>query len=313
MRGSTGLSGRVDLYDPTCHAPDGSSPLYNVTRASRSVTPLPGTSGQSPASEGSTLTLSGQEAMQEPTTNTDSRSRSHRILPPLPGAVDAVGPASPNIENSRLPEYSEILDELNDSKLDDPMTISWYLDPYDVDPKTTMHYTECYFLHVNNGLYHMFPHGRLSLWLKSCPAKSADDKMLLYSMMALGCIFSNRPDRLAAMKKYAGIARFAINQSQHTFSLQLAQSYIIMSLWYYATGSLVRSWDSIGAAGRAVLGLRYNMESGGVANKNQESDYGLHPQALIECRRRTFWIAFVLDVRDLRYLRKTKKKHKFGD
>lgn len=270
------------------------------------MTPLPGTSGQSPASEGSTLTLPGQEAIQEFTADTDSRSRSHRILPPLPGAVDAVGPTSLNIGNSRSPEYSEILDELNDSNLDDPMMVSWYLDPYEVDPKTTIHYTECYFLHVNNGLYHMFPHGRFPLWLKSYTAKSADDKMLLYSMMALGCIFSNRPDRLVAMKKYAGIARFAINQSQHAFSLQLAQSYIIMSLWYYATGSLVRSWDSIGAAGRAVLGLRYNMESGGVANENQKSDYGLHPQGLIECRRRTFWIAFVLDVRDFCPPRKTK-------
>ena len=151
---------------------------------------------------------------------------------------------------------------------------------------------------MNDGLYHMFPHARFGSWLKACPTKSADDKMLLYSMMALGSVFSDRPDKMAAMKRYSRIARFAINRSQHTLSLQLAQSHIIMSLWYYATGSLVGSWDSIGAAGRAVFGLRYNVESGGVVvDQSQICDYGLHPQALIECRRRTFWIAFVLDVR----------------
>jgi hypothetical protein len=245
------------------------------------------------------LTPSGQDTTYETMAEADraSRSRSYRFPTTFSGADDTLGRASAHIENSRSPEYSEILGELKDNNSDDPLMTSWYLDPYESDPETTMHYTECYFLHVNNGLYHMFPHGRFPLWLKSYPTKSADDKMLLYSMMALGSVFSNRPDKMGAMKQYARIARFAINKSQHSLSLQLAQSHIIMSLWYYATGSLAGSWDSIGAAGRAVFGLRYNVESGGVVSQSQMSDYGLHPQALIECRRRTFWIAFVLDVR----------------
>jgi len=300
MRGSTGPSGRPEPYAPANNSSDGSPSLYNVTRASDSVTSLPGTSGQSPVSEGSMLTPSGQESTYETMADADRalRSRSYRFPPPFSGADDTLGRASAHIENSRSPEYSEILGELKDNSSDDPLMTSWYLDPYESDPDTTMHYTECYFLHVNNGLYHMFPHGRFPLWLKSYPTKSAEDKMLLYSMMALGSVFSNRTDKMGAMKQYARIARFAINKSQHNLSLQLAQSHIIMSLWYYATGSLAGSWDSIGAAGRAVFGLRYNVESGGVVNQSQISDYGLHPQALIECRRRTFWIAFVLDVRD---------------
>ncbi|KAJ5343985.1 hypothetical protein MYU51_002037 [Penicillium brevicompactum] len=294
MRGS---SGRPELCGPTHLTSDGSPSLYNVTRDSSSVTSLSGANGQSPVSEGSTLTPSGQEATYETMADADRalRSRTYRFPPPFSGADDTIGRASAHIETSRSPEYSEILGELKDSNLDDPLMTSWYLDPYEVDPETTMHYIECYFLHVNNGLYHMFPHGRFPLWLKSCPTKSAEDKMLLYSTLALGSVFSNRPDKLEAMKQYARIARFAIDKSQHKLSVQLAQSHIIMSLWYYATGSLAGSWSSVGAAGRAVFGLRYNVESGGVVNQSETNDYGLHPQALIECRRRTFWIAFVLD------------------
>ncbi|CAG8013372.1 unnamed protein product [Penicillium olsonii] len=294
-RGSTGPSGRPDPCAPP-FASDGSPSLYNVTRDSSSVTSLSGANGHSPASEGSNLTPSGQDATYETMADADRalRSRSYR-LPPHFSTDDTLGRASAHIETTRSPEYSEILGELKDSNLDDPLMTSWYIDPYEVDPESTLHYTECYFSHVNNGLYHLFPHGRFPLWLKTCPTKTAEDKMLLYTMMTLGSVFSNRPDKLGAMKQYARIARFAINKSQHKLSLQLAQSHIIMSLWYYATGSLAGSWDSIGAAGRAVFGLRYNVESGGVVSQSQTNDYGLHPQALIECRRRTFWIAFVLD------------------
>ncbi|OQE82235.1 hypothetical protein PENNAL_c0037G11350 [Penicillium nalgiovense] len=299
VRGSAGPSGRPDPYALASHgALDASLSLYDMARASDSATSLPGTTGHSPMSEGSMLMSSAQETTYETMAETDKafRSRSYRFPPSLYGTDDTLGRPSAHIESTRTPEYSDILGELKDNNSDDPLAASWHLDPYENDPESAVHYTECYFLHVNDGLYHMFPHERFGSWLKTYPTKSADDKMLLYSMMALGSVFSDRPDKMAAMRRYSRIARFAINRSQHTLSLQLAQSHIIMSLWYYATGSLVGSWDSIGAAGRAVFGLRYNVESGGVVvDQSQMCDYGLHPQALIECRRRTFWIAFVLD------------------
>ncbi|KAJ5512234.1 hypothetical protein N7463_001786 [Penicillium fimorum] len=297
MRGSTGPSGNP--YARASHgALDISPSLYDSVRASDSAASLPGTTGHSPMSEASMLTPAGQEAPYETMAEADRglRSLSYRFPSSLSSADDTLARSSAHIESTRTPEYSDILGELKDNNSDDPLAAAWHLDPYESDPEAAIHYTECYFLHVNDGLYHMFPHGRFGLWLKTEPAKSADDKMLLYSMMALGSVFSDRLDKMAAMKRYSRIARFAINRSQHTLSLQLAQSHMIMSLWYYATGSLVGSWDSIGAAGRAVFGLRYNVESGGViVDQSQKCDYGLHPQALIECRRRTFWIAFVLD------------------
>lgn len=251
-------------------------------------------------SDGSILTPSAAENPYEATPDAH-RTYQFRTQPPAPllPRVDKT-PATahpPEPVGSNRLEYSDILGELPDVDPGDPLAASWNSDPYESDAELATHLVECYFSYVNNNLYPVFPHAQFILWLRSCHTKTAEDKMLLYSMMALGSVFSERSDKARALRRYSRIARFAISHSQHHLSLQLVQSHLIMTLWYYATGSIVRSWDSIGAAGRAVCGLRYNMESGGVVvYQNQACDYGLHPQALIECRRRTFWMAFVLDV-----------------
>lgn len=202
-----------------------------------------------------------------------------------------------NVERRLPPKYAEILMEVKEIGSEHSPASDWSVDPYELDPDITTHYVECYFTNVNDSLYHMFPRRRFFLWLQSCQFKSPDDKMLLYSMLTMGCVFSDRPDRLPAMRRYSRMARYAVERSQHSLSLQLAQTRVILSLWYYAIGALVKSWDSVGAAVRTVCGLRYNMESGGViVDQNKACEYGLHPQALMECRRRTFWVAYLLDV-----------------
>ncbi|KAJ5689244.1 hypothetical protein N7462_003636 [Penicillium macrosclerotiorum] len=282
---------------PSDHAASDVSPsIYNIARASDSATSLPGTSGHSPMSESPMLIPTGTQSAYDPLVDADPAYRSRTYQVPRPLTNDSTLRLKDHAEANRHPVYSEILGELRDLNPDDPLAGSWNVDPYESDPEKAVHYVEAYFSHVNNGLYQIFPHTRFILWLKSCDTKSAEDKMLLYSMMALGSMFSDRSDRFIALRRYSQIARFAIQKSQHTLSLQLAQSHLIMSLWYYATGSLIGSWDSIGAAGRAVGGLRFNVESGGViVDQKQVCNYGLHPQALIECRRRTFWVAFILD------------------
>lgn len=203
-------------------------------------------------------------------------------------------------ESQLPPSYADILMEIKEIDPEDSLAGFWNTDPYGVDPETTWHYMESYFSNVNDSLYHMFPRGRFSLWLQSSQIKSLEDKMLLYSMLTLGTVFSDRPDRLIAMRRFSRTARYAVERSQHSLSLQLAQSRIILGLWYYAVGALVQSWDSIGAAVRIVCGLRYNLESGGViVDRSHICEYGLHPQALMECRRRTFWVAYLMDVSNL--------------
>ncbi|KAI2793953.1 hypothetical protein POX_a00541 [Penicillium oxalicum] len=269
--------------------------VYDITRASDSGASLPG-SGHSPISESVGLTPSGIEITHDPMLDAERayRQRAYRI--PRPFEEDSHIRHTTYPETNRLPEYQEILGEMRDTGPDDPLLASWNVDPFDHDPEMTLHYVDTFFTYVNDGLYHIFPHARFILWLKSCNTKSQEDKMVLYSMMALGSIFSDRPDKVSALRRYSRIARFAIQRSQHNLCLQLVQSHLLMGLLYYAAGSLVAAWDAVGSAGRAVSGLRFNIESGGViVGQNQPCEYGLHPQALIECRRRTFWVAFILD------------------
>ncbi|KAJ5735848.1 uncharacterized protein N7483_000973 [Penicillium malachiteum] len=303
LRGShsTGPLSNYDMREglsPGPHVPSDTSPsLYNMPQASASATSLPGTSGHSPGSEEQPTTSAIADNRFDSMLDTDrAYGSSHMYRDPRSASSgEDTATRLADLENPR-PEYSDIFGEIGETSADDPLAGSWSLDPYEYDAEVTTHYLESYLTYVNDGLYHIFPHTRFALWVKSCHTKSAEDRMLLYAMMALGAIFSDRPDKIGALKRYSRVARFAILKSQHTLTLQLAQSHLIMSLLYYATGSLVGFWDSIGAAGRAVSGLRYNVESGGViVDQNQACDYGLHPQALIECRRRTYWVAFILD------------------
>ncbi|KAF9885431.1 hypothetical protein FE257_012953 [Aspergillus nanangensis] len=252
------------------------------------------TNSQSPISDGSMLTPSAMDGTQESLGEPEYpyRPRLYGLGRVSGGAEDLTRRPGTNLS----PDYSEILIEMKDLDPQDPVASDWNMDPYEADSELAIHYVESYFTYVNDRLYYLFPRRRFLLWLKSCHTKSLDDKMLLYTMMTLGSVFSDRPDRFIALKRYSRTARYAVGHSQYKLSLQLAQSRIILSLWYYAIGAHVRSWDEVGAAVRTVTGLRYNVESGGViVEQPQACEYGLHPQALIECRRRTFWVAFLLD------------------
>ncbi|KAF7716414.1 Fungal Zn(2)-Cys(6) binuclear cluster domain-containing protein [Penicillium ucsense] len=280
---------------PSGMSSDATSTMYDVTRASDSGASLPG-SGHSPISESVGMTPSGMDITHDPMLEAERayRQRAARITRPYEEEVLIRHVNYPEAERPRV--YQEILGEISNSSPDDPLLVSWNRDPFDLDPEMTLHYVETFFTYVNDGLYHIFPRTRFLLWLKSCNTKSQEDKMVLHSMMALGSIFSDRPDKVNAFRRYSRIAGFAIQRGQHNLCLQLVQSHLIMSLMYYAAGSLLAAWDSIGSAGRVVNGLRFNIESGGViVGQNQPCEYGLHPQALIECRRRTFWVAFLLD------------------
>lgn len=295
----TSKSDAKDSHSPCRHSrSDHSNYLYSAVRASSSSTSLPGTGGQSPASDVSTRTPSGLDNAHESRAEPE-RGHTTRIKGSIrtTGVDDRLKHTTDAIEPYASTEYAELLMEVKDVDPGDPLTSDWNKDPYETDAELTTHYIESYFTHVNDALYYMFPRGRFILWLRSCRTKSLADKMLLYSMMTLGSVFSDRPDKVMTLKRISRTARYAMEHSQHNFTLQLAQSRIIMSLWYYAIGALVKAWDSIGAAVRTVCGLRYNIESGGVtASETQVCEYGLHPQALIECRRRTFWIAFLIEV-----------------
>ena len=172
----------------------------------------------------------------------------------------------------------------------------WSDDPYDVSP-LTMEYLNLYFNHINQATYCMLPKLPFLKWVCEHHKKSPDDKMILYSLMAMGCRFSERKESIAHSKRLLQIARQAEQSSFGRFTLQLAQTRLILSLLSFSLGKSSEAWDYCGTAVRAVCGLKYNTEDGIVGQTDMEDcEYGLNKETMAECRRRTFWSACVMEV-----------------
>lgn len=274
---------------------------YPVLRSSNSSPALVGASQSSPVSDSSILSPSTIDDNQEsmPVHGQPHKRRRRGSVGPYGGAGYSSKHETDMAQAANQADRSDTLTEVTDLNLQDSLMDGLDSDPYEANPEEVTHYIDKYFSNINGGIYHMFPRKPFILWLKSCRKKSFDDKMLLYSMLAMGTIFSDRPERVIAGQRFLRTARQAVEKRQHRLTLQLAQSRIILSLWYYATGALAKAWDSIGAAVRTVCALRYNIEPDSLATgNNQMCEYMLHPLALAECYRRTFWVVFILDVSD---------------
>jgi hypothetical protein len=151
-----------------------------------------------------------------------------------------------------------------------------------------------FFKHVPETASCMFPEGSFTAWVLSGSEKSLDDLMLIYTILALGTVFSPKPEHKPLGLQYASIARYAC--SNRHFSIQLVQSRMILSLYYFATNKPSDSWDVCGGSIRAASGLRLNVEF----EKSEDAylktfPYGLNRHGYAECRRRTFWCCYLLD------------------
>jgi Fungal specific transcription factor domain len=171
----------------------------------------------------------------------------------------------------------------------------WTMDPYRISP-LTMEYLNLYFAHINQATYYMLPKAPFMTWVRDFPDKSFDDKMILYTLMAMGCRFSGHTESIAHGKKFLQIARHAEQSSFGRFTLQLVQTRLVLALLHFSLGNCSEAWDYCGTAVRAVCGLKYNTEDGVTEEPHADCDYGLNTKTLAECRRRTFWSAYVMDV-----------------
>ena len=161
----------------------------------------------------------------------------------------------------------------------------------------TMQYMDLYFLHINQNIYHMLPKRPFLKWVRYCCEKTFDDKMILYTLMALGCRFSAHKESTAHGKRLLQLARHAEQSSFGRVTLQLAQTRLVLTLLNFSLGNTSQAWEYCATAVAAVSSLKYNTEDGvTVLPTIDDCEYGLDREALAECRRRTFWSAFVMEV-----------------
>lgn len=175
-------------------------------------------------------------------------------------------------------------------------SFSWANDPYDVDPEITMHYIDTYFIHINAATYRIFPCKLFKRWIKTEKAKSPDDLMIVYTILAMGSVFSSRAERKHEGSLFSKIARYAVEKNHGNFSIQLIQSRLLLAFYHFALGETHKAWDFGGMGFRVASGLRLNLEEGVTdIGDDDVMEYGLNRHALAECRRRTFWSAYMMD------------------
>ncbi|KAF2785739.1 hypothetical protein K505DRAFT_261418 [Melanomma pulvis-pyrius CBS 109.77] len=180
----------------------------------------------------------------------------------------------------------------------DQLAIQWEQDPYETDARLTLHLLDLYFLHAGRATYGMFPRKPFMTWVESNQEKTQDYLMLLYSVLAMGSIFSSDPDTRSIGKRFAAIAAYGTEKRFGRFTLQLCQSRLMLALYNFARGKAQEAWDFCGAGLRAISALKLNTEEGikELPDASAELDYGFDRRTLEECCRRTFWSGFLMDV-----------------
>ena len=172
----------------------------------------------------------------------------------------------------------------------------WGINPYNIDQQATKHYVEMFLIHGDAATQWLFPRKAIIRWLEGSPEGSRDDLMLIYAILALGTVFSIRQNHKSDGELFADTARYAIDKNQSRYSLQLVQSRLLLGLYYFATGDSQSGWDFSGQGFRAALGLKLNVEEHCQDISHEEDDLlGLRRHALVECRRRTYWLAYIID------------------
>jgi hypothetical protein len=201
---------------------------------------------------------------------------------PQPSVREAGSPPASWLETAvnRLPDH----DVVQQSRIN----------PNIARPDIVSELLEVFFTHVPETASSMFPRAAFRSWFVSTGPKSSDDLMLMYTILALGTIFSPKPDHKTLGAQYVSIARFACENQR--FSIQLVQSRLLLSLYYFSTNNPNDAWDFCGAAVRAASGLRLNVEiEKSEDNYLQKFPYGLNRYGYAECRRRTFWSCYLMD------------------
>ena len=202
---------------------------------------------------------------------------------PRPSVQEVHSPSTPWIEplGTGLNGHNSLLRE-------------WHTNPYNTHPALVTELLSVFFKHVPETAYRVYPEAPFKAWVFSTSEKSPDDLMLIYTILALATVFTLKPEHQPFGVQYATISRYACGNRD--FTIQLVQSRLLLSLYYFAINNPNDAWDFCGGALRAASGLKMNLEI-------EKSDdhflktfpYGLNRAGYAECRRRTFWSCYLLD------------------
>ena len=178
-----------------------------------------------------------------------------------------------------------------------PDIMAQYEDPFEVDPEGTALFLDLFFAQSAREAHLLFPRHAFTRWAKTCDSKCQRECMVLYAVLAIGSVFSN---------EYSSFARLCVERATHAatnlygrFSMALVQTRLLLASYNHLKGKDGLAWDFNGSALRAIGAMRLNTEEGCGEDLDEYARcyFSFTKEQLRECRRRTFWTAFLMDVR----------------
>lgn len=173
---------------------------------------------------------------------------------------------------------------------------SWDEDPHHLEPDGTKRFLDLFFRQAAHELRLLFPRKAFTRWATECNSKCQRECMVLYAVLALGSVFSSEHSRFA--KVCIERATQAIGDLYGGCSMALVQARLLVSAYNHLKGKDGLAWDYSGSALRLVGAMKLNTEEGCSTDLDEYSRryYNFTRDQLNECRRRTFWSAFLTDV-----------------
>lgn len=168
-------------------------------------------------------------------------------------------------------------------------------DPFSADPERAGYYLRQYFERVNNGTYMIFPSATVTSWAHGARSKTRGEVTVLYSMLACGCLFSDRTEAKADSERFMQAARNGIATAPKQQGLLLVLARSILGHYYFTLGdygSVLETNDLARAVALLPHELTQRLQQ---ANADGRYEFGLISHALGELYRRVQWLAFVVD------------------
>lgn len=243
----------------------------------------PGSSGSSPLSPRTALPdgPSAKRVKVDHHAFVPSGEPSPAISRPMNHSKSHLGTPLPPPEMPRIPESV--------------LSRAWQTDPYVTDPQSINAVMTQFFAHIDSTMIlQLLPERTTKTWVaSSVHRKSPEDLMLVYSMLAVGVALSGGPKSIAY--EYAQVAHHA-HRSTTSNCLQVAQSRILLAVYYISVSRRREANEVMSAAAHACTALQLNLEF----DRTREAAVPVFPLALSragysESRRRTMWSLFMLE------------------
>lgn len=176
------------------------------------------------------------------------------------------------------------------------LNFSLQADPYEVNPRVTLEYTGKFFKLVDKYVTAAIPKAPFLQWVKSCKHKSHADRMMIYSILALGSVLADASASDTYTTALSKIVQEGLTICGEDITFQLAITYLLTTLLFVLRGECNRAWNTCGSTMRTLFGLHFNTEAGiRTTSRSGSWEAQLEAGTLVECRRNLMWTAFIVE------------------